>query len=151
CGAGPGSFTSLRIAAGIAKGIASAWRLPLFAVPSLGLVVASVERDAGRYCVVADALRGDQFAAVYDVDEAGVVREVESARVLAATGVEAFARARGARLLAVSASDQATNAQPHAAGAARMRSWIDRAGEVDVAAWQPAYGRLAEAQVKWEV
>lgn len=151
CGAGPGSFTSLRIAAGTAKGIASARGLPLFALPSLGLAVASVSREAGRYCVVADALRGDRFAAVYDVDESGVVVELEPARVLAASDADAFARTHGARLLAVSASGDATFVQPHAAGAARMRSWIDRSGEVDVAAWQPVYGRLAEAQVKWEV
>src|SRR5690242_13985621 len=35
CGGGPGSFTSLRIAASIAKGIAVAWELPLLTVSSL--------------------------------------------------------------------------------------------------------------------
>ena len=27
---------------------------------------------------------------------------------------------------------------------------IDAADAADLAAWEPAYGRLAEAQVKWE-
>ena len=37
CGAGPGSFTSLRIAASIAKGIASGAGIPLFAVSLVAL------------------------------------------------------------------------------------------------------------------
>ena len=36
CGAGPGSFTSLRIAASIAKGVAEGSGATLLAVPSLG-------------------------------------------------------------------------------------------------------------------
>src|SRR5918912_3862706 len=48
CGAGPGSFTSLRIAASIAKGIAVGCGLPLLAVSSLMLAAASIARP-GRY------------------------------------------------------------------------------------------------------
>ena len=42
CGAGPGSFTSLRIAASIAKGIAVGRAIPLFAISSLALIVFSM-------------------------------------------------------------------------------------------------------------
>ena len=48
CGGGPGSFTSLRIAASIAKGIALVEEIPLVAVSSLALVVAARRRSAGR-------------------------------------------------------------------------------------------------------
>ena len=40
CGAGPGSFTSLRIAGAIAKGIGMGNDVPLNVVPSLALMVA---------------------------------------------------------------------------------------------------------------
>ena len=36
-------------------------------------------------------------------------------------------------------------AQPHARSAMRVEATV-----VDLASWEPAYGRLAEAQVKWE-
>ena len=39
---------------------------------------------------------------------------------------------------------------PHARGVARVMDQVIAAGECDVDAWEPVYGRLAEAQVKWE-
>src|SRR5690606_19867103 len=39
CGAGPGSFTSLRVAGAIAKGLALGTGCPLWEVPSLALIV----------------------------------------------------------------------------------------------------------------
>ena len=39
CGAGPGSFTSLRVAGSVAKGLATGYGVDLFAVPSLLLTV----------------------------------------------------------------------------------------------------------------
>jgi tRNA threonylcarbamoyladenosine biosynthesis protein TsaB len=77
CGAGPGSFTSLRIAAAIAKGLAYATARPLFAVSSLALMVgAAGTADAGEYVAVLDALRGDTYAATCLVDGAGDVVEL---------------------------------------------------------------------------
>jgi tRNA threonylcarbamoyladenosine biosynthesis protein TsaB len=39
---------------------------------------------------------------------------------------------------------------PHARAAARLSALIDATPAADLAGWEPAYGRLAEAQVKWE-
>jgi tRNA threonylcarbamoyladenosine biosynthesis protein TsaB len=41
-------------------------------------------------------------------------------------------------------------ATPHAAEAAQSLALAAAAGPVDLARWEPRYGRLAEAQVKWE-
>lgn len=150
CGAGPGSFTSLRIAASIAKGLATGLRIPLFSVPSLALAAAGAPRAAGALCAVMDALRGDLYAAVYALDVGGAVNEIEPARVLPANAVEAFAAARNATVLPVGVDGDPASAWPRARAVVHALALVERAGAVDVATWEPAYGRLAEAQVKWE-
>src|SRR5512142_1116199 len=52
CGAGPGSFTSLRVSASLAKGLAFAEGIPLFAVPSLALIAADATLANGAYLAV---------------------------------------------------------------------------------------------------
>ena len=71
-GTGPGSFTGLRIGLSYAKGIAMATRCALAGVPSFdAMALAALERDntdPGRLvCVVADARKGEVYAALYRV------------------------------------------------------------------------------------
>ena len=146
CGAGPGSFTSLRIAASIAKGIALVSGAPLHAVSSLGLMVAAASREPGRYLAVLDAMRGDAYVAVTEIDDDGEVIEVRASHVVPTARVQEFAAAEGA---VTAGAGRALDAQPRARGVARMRRICDQ-GRVDLAAWEPSYGRLTEAQVKWE-
>ncbi|CAN5629347.1 tRNA (adenosine(37)-N6)-threonylcarbamoyltransferase complex dimerization subunit type 1 TsaB [soil metagenome] len=74
-GAGPGSFTGVRVAAATAKGIVHALGAPLFAFSGL-LAIAAASGFAGRdVCAVLDARRRDVFAACYAFDDRGV-REV---------------------------------------------------------------------------
>lgn len=129
-GAGPGGFTPLRIAAATAKGIAHPAGLPVLAVPSL-LLVAAESAPAGidRVEVAADALRGESYvqAAARDADgwrPDGPVRLAADVPVGALVGRP---RARAVRACAPSAF-----------------------AAVDLAGWEPSYGRLAEAQVRWE-
>lgn len=145
CGAGPGSFTSLRIAAGIAKGVAHGADVPLYAVSSLALVVAgaSPALPPGRYIAALDAMRGERYAQTIVVLANGrVVADGASALAtceqLAATGDRV-----------VGPLDPGAHA-PHARGVAAMIEACLAEGPVDLDAWEPSYGRLAEAQVRWE-
>jgi len=150
CGAGPGSFTSLRIAASIAKGIAMATDTPLFAVSSLALLVGGVELRPGRYIAALDALRAEFYVALYEVDDARAIAELEPARLIAAEQLESLAASLGAVIVSPSDIGGAVRASPRARAAARIGHLIERGGRVDLGAWEPAYGRLAEAQVRWE-
>ena len=150
CGAGPGSFTSLRIAASIAKGIAMATDTPLFAVSSLALLVGGGELPPGRYVAALDALRGEFYVALFDVDAAQSVVELEPARLIAADQLELLAASVGASIVTPSDVRGAVRATPRARAALKVRHLVERGGHVDVSAWEPAYGRLAEAQVRWE-
>jgi tRNA threonylcarbamoyladenosine biosynthesis protein TsaB len=146
CGAGPGSFTSLRIAGSIAKGIASARALPMFELPSLALIIAGNALPDGRYLAVLDAMRGESYTAGYERRATGVVAIAPPALVARAAVAE-MAEALGARL-AGPAEELAVG--PHARGAALLGAWIAGASPVDLATWEPQYGRVAEAQAKWE-
>ena len=146
CGGGPGSFTSLRIAASIAKGIALVHDLPLIAVSSLALIVAARRRSAGRYLAVLDAMRGDVHASLVEVGADGEVISVAPATLVPAADVDLLAASEHARVIG---AGRPTEGGPHARGVARMSAFLDE-GPVSLQHWEPAYGRLAEAQVKWE-
>ncbi len=150
CGAGPGSFTSLRIAGGIAKGIAAGAGIPLFAVPSMALIVGGSALGMGRYLAAIDALRGEFYVGLYHVSASGDVLELERARIIPADAVEAVAREYDARVISPSGVADAFVANPRASAVAKLDAWIEASAPVDLGAWEPAYGRLAEAQVKWE-
>lgn len=149
CGAGPGSFTSLRIAASIAKGVAVGRGVPLHEVSSLALIVAANVQDGPqprRFLAVQDALRGESFVAGFEHRE-GEVTQVSPLRLVPTPDVAALAAAEQARAVG---PDQSEQWMPHARGAALLMRSILEQGPVPVAGWEPTYGRLAEAQVKWE-
>lgn len=145
CGAGPGSFTSLRIAAGIAKGVAHGAGVPLYSVSSLTLVVAGADPalPPGRYIAALDAMRGERYAQALEVLADGRV-VADGASALATCAQLA---ATGERV--VGPLEPGAHA-PHARGVAAMLEACLDEGPVDLDAWEPSYGRLAEAQVRWE-
>ena len=146
CGAGPGSFTSLRVAASIAKGIAVGRNIPLFAVSSLLLIVASDDAGDGRWLALLPAMRGELFAGLFEVSQ-DRIDEVEPPRIIAEGDVDAECRRLNARAIGpVAHGDR----HPQARGVARVMNSVIRSGACDVASWEPVYGRLAEAQVRWE-
>jgi tRNA threonylcarbamoyladenosine biosynthesis protein TsaB len=146
CGEGPGSFTSLRVAASIAKGLAAGAGVPLFAVSSLLLIVAGNDVPAGKWLSALPAMRGEVFASVYDV-AGDSIEEVAEPQIIKDTDLLADAARRGARIVG---SVEGSELNPHARGVARVIDQVIAAGECDINGWEPVYGRLAEAQVKWE-
>ena len=150
CGGGPGSFTSLRIAASLAKGIAAGRSIPLYSVSSLALIVAGNvsdgPRSARRYLAALDALRGESYVAAFE-HAAGAVRPMGNLRLVPTSELMAVASAEGARLVG---PEQSEPWQPHARGVALLEGLLTDSAPVNLAAWEPIYGRLAEAQVKWE-
>jgi tRNA threonylcarbamoyladenosine biosynthesis protein TsaB len=147
CGAGPGSFTSLRIAASISKGLAVAAEKPLFAVSSLVLLIAGSQLQVGRWLVLLDAMRGESFSQVIEVTASGAITEVSDLRVVREEEIEALTRTMGAR---AAGPGRELDIAPHARGVARLDSHPALRAPVDLASWEPDYGRLAEAQVRWE-
>lgn len=147
CGAGPGGFTSLRIAAALAKGMAHATGVALAAVPSLALAAAGAAARAPgdaerRWLVTLDALRGARYAA--RVTTAGDQTVVAYAYLGVLDG-----HALDATLVAESRDGVAhvdANAHPARAADAVRCAWE----RVDLDGWEPLYGRAAEAQVRWE-
>ena len=148
CGAGPGSFTSLRIAAAIAKGLALVAGAPLYPVSSLMLLIAGTHPvlPPGRYVAALDAMRGDVFAAAFTVTDEAIAPESPTS-IVAKTEREAFARAHSARLIG---PDESLAVTPHARGGALLGGRVGWPAPADLRTWEPDYGRLAEAQVRWE-
>jgi tRNA threonylcarbamoyladenosine biosynthesis protein TsaB len=150
CGAGPGSFTSLRIAGAIAKGMAKGLSKPLFAVPSMALVLGGANVSPGRYIVSIDALRAELYIGLYEVDAVRAISEIEPARLIGVGELARVAEEFDAKVVSPTRIDNAIIALPRAAAVAKLEHLIASAGPVDIDSWEPAYGRLAEAQVKWE-
>lgn len=160
---GPGSFTGLRVGAAMVKALAATRGLPLWTAPSLLVRAAGVAEPGRIVLAVADALRGDVYAAMYRFGP-GRVREllppgVRRPEALAAAapvpdllvgdapgptvrGLEAWA---GRRMI------RPPEGSPHASaliGLAGVEGGARRIEAVD--GWEPEYGRPAEAQARWE-
>jgi len=81
-GRGPGAFTGLRIAAGVAQGLAFAARLPVAAVSSLAAVADLVPALAGEPVLVCnDARMGELYWGVYRREADGSVATLSAEAV----------------------------------------------------------------------
>ncbi|MFN2400345.1 MAG: tRNA (adenosine(37)-N6)-threonylcarbamoyltransferase complex dimerization subunit type 1 TsaB [Gemmatimonadaceae bacterium] len=151
CGAGPGSFTSLRIAGSIAKGLATGWGVSFVPVPSLLLMVAGSQWCAtkGRYLAALDAMRGELFIEGYEVKDGGLITSFAPLAVAAKDSVAAIATRLDATLVSPDLHERtAISASPHARGLARLWAVGWPLEAVDMDSWEPVYGRQAEAQVR---
>lgn len=149
CGAGPGSFTSLRISASVAKGIAVGIGCPIFSVSSLllSLAAASSALVPGLYLSVLPAMRDEWFALPVDVADEGAMQPAGDLAIIPESQLRAAAALKGARL---AGPGQDIDTRPHARGIVKLLDGIVAGGPVAIDTWEPDYGRLAEAQVRWE-
>lgn len=101
-GRGPGSFTGVRIGISTAKGLARGANVPLMGGSTLDACAWSAWRSGvrGKLAVAADAMRGEVYPALYEVDEDGPHRMFECERVVkaAAAAKEWAARSDAAEL-----------------------------------------------------
>ena len=148
CGAGPGGFTGLRIAASIAKGICLARGIPLHGASSLASIVGAARPalPPGEYLAVLDALRGQWFAQEVRVGAGGAITRLGAARLQT---TESLRDAPPGAPRGVGPGWEG-DLRPHARGLAGVPFALDGPGAVDLATWEPDYGRLAEAQARWE-
>jgi tRNA threonylcarbamoyladenosine biosynthesis protein TsaB len=149
CGAGPGSFTSLRVAGSVAKGLAAGYGVELYAVSSLLLIVSGAQPPLpnGKYLSVLDAMRGEFYSAPI-ILRLGLPVQPEPPTLISAAQLEEIRLREHA--LRIAGPGQEIDAHPHARGIAPILASILEAGPVNLASWEPDYGRLAEAQVRWE-
>ncbi|HEU5210371.1 MAG TPA: tRNA (adenosine(37)-N6)-threonylcarbamoyltransferase complex dimerization subunit type 1 TsaB [Longimicrobiales bacterium] len=158
CGAGPGSFTGVRIAAATAKGLAHVRGTPLFAYSSLLAAATAAAPADSTVCALFDARRGEAFAGCWRFDgqrseallEPGaddvaaiVARLATHDPLYVGNGAErnrARIEERGGRV--------AHGAIGGCAGAlVRIHSMHEDAMPVDAAHWQPDYVRAPHVTV----
>ncbi len=166
-GAGPGSFTGLRIGMATAKGLCFATGVSLTTVSSLAAMAMDCALESNTESIllpVLDARRGEIFAGFFRRDESGV-SPISEERVLAPEDLAAFAKdtlhAESAALLLCGDGGQKysdvlqgigsmaamSRHTPSAAAVARLAQHLPASKEI--ASATPTYVRLPEAQLKF--
>lgn len=154
-GAGPGSFTGVRVAASTARGLAAGLDVPLYAYSSLAALALEAVSPYS-VCAVFDARRGEVYAACYDrergTDRLRAVIEPEAMHTDAlrerTAGMNATFIGDGARRYADSIGiAPPPPAFPRAAALLRLASADPEAGLVEhTAGWEPSYLRDSGAE-----
>jgi tRNA threonylcarbamoyladenosine biosynthesis protein TsaB len=160
---GPGSFTGLRVGASVAKALVHARRLPLWTAPSLLVRAAGVGRAGALVLSVANALRGEVYAAAYrfapEEIRTELIPSVRRPEDLASGGLvpDIVVGEAPAQVLAILEHWVGRPVIGPPEGSPRASRLLDLVGRpggarpVEAAReWEPVYGRPAEAQARWE-
>jgi tRNA threonylcarbamoyladenosine biosynthesis protein TsaB len=88
-GAGPGSFTGVRIAAGVAQGIAFGADIPVVRVSTLAALAQRHHRQTGarRLLPAFDARMSELYWGCYEVNEEGLVEPIREDSLVSSDGV----------------------------------------------------------------
>jgi tRNA threonylcarbamoyladenosine biosynthesis protein TsaB len=160
---GPGSFTGLRVGASVAKALVQARGLPLWTAPSLMVRARGAGQPGRTILAVANALRGELYAAAYRFESEGVrtllAPSVHRPDALVAGTIRpdllvGEAPEPAARLLEAWAGAPLVGPPEGAPHARVLLGLVDLSGGASrverVQGWEPVYGRPAEAQARWE-
>ena len=157
---GPGSFTGLRIALALAKGIAFAGGLPLAAVPTLEALALAADAAPGTtVCAALDARKREVYAALFRIGADGradrltpdvalapaaLAERLPAGCVLVGDAAEVYADALAGRGAALPFATH----HPRGGLVARL-GWEQLAagGAVDLGTTEPVYVRPPEAEL----
>lgn len=159
---GPGSFTGIRIGFATVAGLAAAGSIRVFVASSMKASSRVSGGEAGASVVVLyDALRGDVYAGVFRGDNGAILTDVEP-HITRVEDLRQHAPAVEHVIVSGTSShvDEDVEAwmgslprriQPVASNLLALRHVDHGVTEIgDLSSYTPNYGRLAEAQVRWE-
>jgi len=164
---GPGSFTGLRIAFATVQGIVTQRDIPVFVAPSLMVAALAARQPLGApVAVLYDALRGEVFAAVFSFSATQVTVHLPPSRLSVEHLIErcdvtpavVVGVGDGVVIYAAALREWTGNnpmgaplGGPRASCLIALKGMEGGARLVSaVGEFEPDYGRLAEAQVRWE-
>ena len=155
CGAGPGSFTGLRIGLSTAKGLCFALDKPLVMISSLAALAARA--PDGRVCATLDAFKGEVYAGIFTVAAGvptvdGIEAVLPPAQLLPRLADVAFIVGSGAakypELVAAPARLLDEHPGPRPADVARLAAIRVARGDLDdLSRASPTYIRPSEAEL----